>query len=68
MRMFEYICRCRKRFESQFQLKQHAKYLCTEKHIHRQQFKTLFDLNNERPRRRGKKTDEKEERHHSTNL
>lgn len=33
MRLFEYVCRCGKRFESQFQQTRHAKYECTMKHV-----------------------------------
>lgn len=57
--MFEYVCRCRKRFESQFQLKRHVKYMCPEKHIHREQFKTVLTalgLLENRPRKRRKET------------
>jgi hypothetical protein len=58
MRMFEYVCRCRKRFESQFQLKRHVKYECSEKHIHREEFKGVLKVlglleNRRRKTRRG---------------
>lgn len=68
MRMFEYICRCGKRFESQFQQKRHAKYMCPEKHIHREEYKTLFRLMAERPQRRKKESHEKQEQRRSTDM
>lgn len=61
MRMFEYVCRCGKRFESLFQQKRHATYMCPEKHLHREEFKVLFGLREHRPRNRGKENNEKEQ-------
>ena len=58
MRRFEYVCRCGKRFESLFQQKRHAKYWCLEKHLHREQFKTLIDFSKERPQKLGRNANE----------
>ena len=51
MRVFEYICRCGKRFESRFQQSRHVKYMCPEKHIHREEFKTVLSILERRPKR-----------------
>ena len=51
MKVFEYICRCGKRFESRFQQNRHAKYMCPEKHIHREEFKTVLSILERRPKR-----------------
>lgn len=62
MRRFEYVCRCGKRFESLFQQKQHAKYMCSEKHLHREELKTRRGLSDHRPRQQAKDNHEKEHR------
>lgn len=47
----DYICRCGKKSRSLFEQKRHAKYMCPEKHIHREEFKKLFSLLERSPRK-----------------
>ena len=47
----DYLCRCGKKSRSLFDQKRHAKYMSPEKHIHREEFKTVLSLLEHRPKR-----------------
>ena len=47
----DYVCRCGKKSCSLFEQKRHAKYMSPEKHIHREEFKTVLSILERRPRK-----------------